>query len=99
MLEDVVVFDDYFNKMWIQYDENGNPFLHHDLRTEWFLSTYKTVLSRLKEIRDLLNESGHPFLYVLVTNGDPKMHKFLNMCGFDEVVHFNEQTLYMQETI
>ena len=99
-MTDQVVFDDYFNKVWIEWigwEGVKIPFLHQDLRTEWYVSTYKMGLKRVLKALRKIRTMGHPIVYVRIPV-DEKLKKFEEMLGFTEYHRDSDHIYLFQRT-
>lgn len=74
-----VLHDDYFGKLWI--DETlGLPWLHHEFRDIWCLSTYKKALQiLLLKIKDI----PHPHIYVIMDKDEVKLAEMFGFYTYD----------------
>lgn len=70
--------------------------LHVDLRKP--IAGMKLLREKFPELKAMLRNIGHRFVYVLIPEGDEKLYKFEKLFGFEERRRGQGHILMRQET-
>lgn len=89
------ILDNEYLELRIQF-AGGVPFAHSTFK-QWSPKLYRAYRNTWEQICKDLDGAGHPCVFVMIPDNDPKLLKFEKMFGFKEVERQNGNILLMYE--
>ena len=91
------LIDDQRGTLLLEMHPTHGPFLHLDLR-QWGMDVAHSLHDGFTTMKRTLKACGHPYVNVIINEGDEKLYRFETFFGFKEIARKDGLIYMRQET-